>query len=125
MILDTNALSDFLKPVEGLRRHMESAEIVCIPVIVLGEFRFGLRSSRQRRILEAELDSLLVDVVVLPIREETTPIYAKLRAELKTAGTPIPSNDVWIAALVRDHKMQLLSNDHHFDHVRGIERLEW
>jgi tRNA(fMet)-specific endonuclease VapC len=48
-----------------------------------------------------------------------------VRVELKSAGTPIPSNDVWIAALCRQHRLPLLSRDRHFDGVPGIRRLAW
>ena len=62
---------------------------------------------------------------VLDVDEETASYYATIRTELKRAGTPIPSNDVWIAALCRQHSFSLLSRDRHFDLVRGIERIDW
>lgn len=56
---------------------------------------------------------------------QTLPFYADVRMELKKAGTPIPANDVWIAALARQHGMPILSRDRHFDKVRGIARQDW
>jgi predicted nucleic acid-binding protein len=61
----------------------------------------------------------------LSVDEQTTIPYAAVRSELKKAGTPIPSNDVWIAALCRQHSLPLVSRDRHFDFVAGIERLDW
>jgi predicted nucleic acid-binding protein len=55
----------------------------------------------------------------------TLPHYARLRAELKAAGTPIPANDCWISALALQHRMPLLSRDRHFDFVSGVRRIDW
>ena len=62
--------------------------------------------------------------VLSPNRQTIKP-YATVRAELKAAGTPIPANDCWIAALARQHKLGLLSKDRHFDRVKGIKRYDW
>ena len=62
---------------------------------------------------------------ILDVDERTTISYSAVRRELKKAGTPIPSNDVWIAALCRQHSLPLLSRDCHFDAVSGITRLDW
>lgn len=125
MILDTKALSDFLKEEPGIKRNVTSSTSFNIPVIVLGEYRFGFRLSKYRQILEEKLQELLKDVQVLPIEEQTTVVYADIRCELKAAGTPIPENDLWIAAIVRQYDIPLLSKDRHFDNVRGISRLSW
>jgi len=125
MILDTAALSDFLKEEPGIKRNVTSSTSFEVPVIVLGEYRFGLRLSKHRQILEEKLEGLLKDVQVLTIEEQTTVVYADIRCELKAAGTPIPGNDLWIAALVRQYDLPLLSQDKHFDSVQGISRLGW
>lgn len=125
MILDTNALSDFLAEVPGIRSPIEAALGLYIPVIVLGEYRYGVRSSRSRRQIEEKLTDLLQDVEVLAVDRTTSIFYAEVRSELKLAGTPIPENDVWIAALVRQHQLPLLSRDAHFDVVKRIERVSW
>jgi len=57
--------------------------------------------------------------------EETSVYYAAIRSELKASGSPIPSNDGWIAALAREHRMPIVSRDTHFGRVRNIERLGW
>lgn len=125
MILDTNALSAFLKEDRSVLRYVDEAEAFCLPVIVLGEYRFGLTGSKDRAALTAKLDALVADATVLVIDEFTTREYAAVRAELKAAGTPIPENDVWIAALVRQHNMPLLTRDGHFDYVPQLERINW
>ena len=125
MILDTNALSAFLKEDRAVLRYVDDADAFCVPVIVLGEYRYGLSGSRDRAELTAKLDALIADATVLTVDEFTTRMYAAVRAELKSAGTPIPENDVWIAALVRQHHMPLLTRDGHFDHVAQLERISW
>ena len=55
----------------------------------------------------------------------TADSYAAIRAEVKSQGQPIPANDVWIAALARQHRLPILSRNHHFDAVPGLGRLTW
>ena len=94
-------------------------------MIVLGEYRYGIAHSRDRRHYEEWLTAYLSRFRILDVDEETTLSYRDVRTELKRAGTPIPSNDVWIAALCRQHRLPLLSRDRHFDAVPGIRRLAW
>jgi tRNA(fMet)-specific endonuclease VapC len=125
VILDTNALSaiagDEGRATEEFRRARDAA----IPVIVLGEYRFGIAYSRRRWEYEAWLGEMIAICRVLDGDEETAAEYASLRAQLKQAGTPIPSNDAWIAALCRQHTLPILSRDRHFDLVRGVRRASW
>jgi tRNA(fMet)-specific endonuclease VapC len=125
LILDTNALSAIAEGEPGAARKFARARDVAIPVIVLGEYRFGITRSRHRREYERWLDELVAVSRVLDVNEETAIEYADLRSQLKLAGTPIPSNDTWIAALCRQHALPLLSQDRHFDLVRGLTRLGW
>jgi tRNA(fMet)-specific endonuclease VapC len=126
MILDTNAVSDFADANQGLLdRLQQSAEDIHLPVIVLGEYRYGVKSSRLRAARESWLDELESTAIVLAVTSETSRIYADIRHELRLAGRPIPENDLWIAALTRQHGLSLLSNDAHFDHVFGLERISW
>ena len=125
MILDTNALSAFADGEPQAVKRVEVVRLISLPVIVVGEFRFGIAGSRHRTKYERWLSDLLRSVRVLEIVEETTLHYAEIRAELKGAGTPLPANDVWIGALCRQHALAILSRDGHFDSVRGVERVDW
>jgi tRNA(fMet)-specific endonuclease VapC len=62
---------------------------------------------------------------VLHVDEATTVHYASVRNELRERGRPIPENDVWIVALVRQHKQPIVSRDEHFDGIDGVARREW
>ena len=125
MILDTNALSAIADGEEKAVRIFNAAEMAAIPVVALGEFRYGIRLSRRRQDYELWLSESLRICPVLDVSDQTAGYYADLRIELRRAGTPIPSNDVWIAALARQHSFSVLSRDRHFDVVSGIRRVGW
>ena len=125
MILDTNALSAVVEGDPVLAPLLQKAAQMAIPVIVLGEYRYGISHSRNRRQYEEWLTEYLRDFRILEVEERTTIPYGAVRSELKKAGTPIPSNDVWIAALCRQHALPLLSRDRHFDLIPGIQRVNW
>ena len=125
MILDTNALSALLDKDSALLAVIRDSRELALPVIVLGEFRFGITISRRRGIYEAWLARDLSLFRVLPVIEETTVHYATIRSELKASGLPIPANDAWIAALAREHRLPIVSRDAHFDNVKYIERIGW
>lgn len=125
MILDTNALSAFADGDEGLGALLEGAPELCLPVVVLGEYRFGVRQSRHRKTYEDWLSQALTELLVLPVLESTTEHYAALCHELRKAGTPIPTNDAWVAAMSREHGLPVVSRDAHFDVVRGLRRVSW
>mgnify|MGYP001580187878 CR=1 FL=1 len=123
MILDTNALSAFAEGDQRARESIAASSGPCLPVIVLGEYRFGLMSTRDRDRRVAWLLELTRHWTVLEILAETSIRYAEIRQHLKEQATPIPSNDAWIAALARQHGLPVLSNDTHFDAVPGIQRI--
>jgi len=125
MILDTNALSAAANDDPSLNALLGRAELVAIPVIVLGEYRYGIAQSRNRAAYESWLAGLLDDCMVLDINEPTTHYYAEIVLELKKKGKPIPTNDLWIAALCRQHSLPLVSRDKHFDWVAGSKRIPW
>ena len=110
---------------QGVLEQLARTSQVWIPVIVLGEFRYGIARSRYRRQYEQWLSDLLLIVQVIDVGEETTFYYARMRVELKESGSPLPANDVWIAALCRQYTLPILSRDRHFDVVDDLQRVEW
>jgi tRNA(fMet)-specific endonuclease VapC len=125
MIVDTNALSAAADGDSKVIAILSRADQMVIPVIVLGEYRYGIAQSRNRAGYESWLTGLLQDCLVLDITEPTTQYYAEVILELKRKGKPIPTNDLWIAALCRQHSLPLLSRDRHFDLVAGTKRIGW
>jgi predicted nucleic acid-binding protein len=125
LILDTITLSAIAQGEPGAAEIFARARQVAIPVIVLGEYRFGIAHSRHRREYERWLEEMVSVSRVLEINEETALWYAGLRGQLKQAGTPIPSNDVWIGSLCRQHALPLMSRDRHFDSIQELQRVDW
>ena len=125
MILDTNALSAFADGETAVGDVLRMQRRAAIPVVVLGEFRYGIAGSRHKSEYEAWLEATLPAFDVLVIDEGTARAYAALRVELKRTGRPIPANDAWIAALARQHGLPVLTRDEHFDAVPGLERRDW
>lgn len=125
MILDTNALSAFADEDPDLLAILHSASRMALPVLVLGEYRSGISRSRHCAQYEAWLELFIADSVVLDIDRETSRHYAAVVLDLRQIGKRIPANDVWIAALSRQHALPVLTRDRHFDLVPGLERLAW
>lgn len=125
MILDTNALSAFVDGDTDVGAILKEQQRAAIPVIVLGEFRYGILGSRHRKTYEEWLDRHLKHFDLLAITAETTLPYSQLRATLKRVGRPIPANDVWIAALAIQHRLPILSRDEHFDALPNVRRISF
>ena len=125
MILDTNAPSAFVDGEADVGQILRRQARAAIPVIVLGECRYGIARSKHRAAYEAWLESHLPSFDILTVTEETAVAYAALRVALKRSGRPIPANDAWIAALALQHRLSVLSRGTHFDAVPGVERESW
>ncbi|HEY1497764.1 MAG TPA: type II toxin-antitoxin system VapC family toxin [Candidatus Solibacter sp.] len=125
MILDTNGLSAMADGDPQLEPILARASELALPVVVLGEYRYGIAQSRNRIRYEKWLKELVSNCRVLNVDDATAREYAILRGELKRGGRPIPANDVWIAALARQHSMPVISRDEHFDSVPKLKRLAW
>jgi len=125
MILDTNAVSALLEGDPALEVVLARSARHELPVIVIGEYRYGLARSRLRRRLVPLFDELIRESTVLSVGVETAAVYAKVREGLRAKGTPIPENDVWISALAVEHGLDIVSRDRDFDHVAGVRRRSW
>ena len=125
MILDTNALSAFADGESGVGEILRRQPRAALPVIVLGEFRYGIAASKHRAAYEEWLNTQLSAFELLAITAETTIPYALLRGTLRRLGRPIPANDAWIAALAIQHGLPILSRDEHFDALPDLRRISW
>ena len=125
MILDTNALSAYADEDKRFEPVLRSADRCALPVIVLGEYRYGISLSKYRDEYARWLGEQLKLMEVLAVDPVTVIHFADIKCELKKTGTPIPGNDVWIAALARQHKLPVASRDQHFDFVPRIKRIGW
>ena len=122
--LDTSRLTDLFQGDAALADLLGRCEEVWIPLIVLGEIKAGFYGGTQHHRNQILLERLLAKPTagVLEPDRETAEQYARLFVQLKRAGTPIPDNDLWIAALVLEHGLTLITRDRHFRHVPQLLR---
>jgi predicted nucleic acid-binding protein len=117
LLLDTNVLIRFFRSDRKIADIISTFEKIVIPTVVLGEFKSGVDpltvgGKRQLEVLDAFLDSPSVDII--PVTEDVSSAYARIFKTLKANGTPIPQNDIWIAACAMDAGAKLISSDSHF-----------
>jgi tRNA(fMet)-specific endonuclease VapC len=119
LALDTNRYRDLSDGQEEVVRLLEEAESIHLPLIVIAELRAGFALGRKGRENEAVLQRFLMKpgVEVLYPSDATTRHYASLFRQLRRQGTPIPTNDLWIAALVLERDLALCSRDGHFRQI--------
>ena len=122
VVLDTSAYSQMRAGHADVLDFIAAAEMVLMPVTVIGEleaaFEFGRRSRENRSILEEFLAEPFV--VTLGVTTQVARTYGRQFARLRRAGTPIPVNDLWIAAETLDCGGHLLTLDRHFERVEGL-----
>jgi tRNA(fMet)-specific endonuclease VapC len=123
--LDTNRYVDLLKGAAATVELLQEADAVWIPFVVIAELRAGFAAGRRSAENERMLKRLLAKdgVRVLYADDRTTHHYAAVFRQLRRQGTPIPTHDLWIAALVLQHDLVLHSRDRHFDHLPQISRI--
>jgi len=123
--VDTNRYVDLCKGVSETVAVLEEAEAVILPFVVLGELRAGFALGRRHAEYERVLRRFLLKdgVRVLFPDDQTTHHYASVFRQLRRQGTPIPTNDMWLAALVLQHNLALHARDKHFDHLPQLVRV--
>ena len=96
-----------------------------LPSVAVGELIFGAYNSSRRERNLAKIEELLLHIPVVDCTVETAHWYGLIRHQLKSIGKQIPSNDIWIAALAKQHGLTLATKDHHFDYIEGLECVDW
>ncbi len=122
LLLDTSAYSAAFRGGEAAKEALRAADEIFLNPIVIGELLAGFAGGGHRQKNERELREFLAapTVRVLEINEETSGRYAFILNALREAGTPIPTNDIWIAASAMQHGLELLTADAHFSKVAQI-----
>ena len=125
LALDTNRYSDLCRGEASVAEAVELADEVWLPFIVLGELRAGFAVGSQGPRNDAVLRRFLMKpgVGVLYADEQTTHHYGSVFRQLRKQGAPIPTNDMWIAALVLQHSLVLCARDAHFDALPQLPRV--
>ena len=122
ILLDTNAYVGFKRNVVEMVDFIVSAETIMFSPIVLGELMFGFRNGTRFKEnmegLNKFLDHEAVELV--QIGKITSDRYSRISVQLKHQGTPIPTNDIWIAAQTMEHGAELITSDPHFEKINGL-----
>lgn len=123
--IDTNRYRDFCAGVPEALEQLGVAKTIYLPFITLAELRAGFICGHLSRRNENSLSQFLSTprVQLLFADEGTTHHYARIFLQLRSQGTPIPTNDIWIASLVVQHDLFLYSRDQHFDCLPQLPRL--
>jgi len=122
LLVDTSAYSAFMRGHGATKVALQEADEIFVNSIVLGELRAGFMKGRRRRRNEDELNRFLGSprVKLLDVTEETAERYAIILNSLWQAGTPIPTNDIWIAASAMEYGLELLTTDEHYQKVPQV-----
>lgn len=120
--LDTSAYSHFKRGDQAVVDILDGAEWLGVPTIVLGELRVGFLLGLRRKQNEDELREFLSNPVVeiVGVDLEVSRHYAEIVVDLRRAGTPLPTNDIWIAAIAARQGALILSYDHHFHTIGRV-----
>jgi len=126
IVLDTNIYTKIMVGDADIIAKTEYASELFLPIVVIAELLYGFRLGTKMQI---NLDLLskfiqIQEVKILNTSFETAQIFAEIKQGLKLIGKPIPTNDLWIAALAIEHGSVLFSLDRHFDHIQGLRLLK-
>lgn len=122
IIIDTSAYSAFMRAVDRVKLALQRADQIYLNPIVLGELRAGFLRGGKREKNERELSTFLGSprVIIVNLDEETGDRYAVIHNALWRAGTPIPTNDIWIAASAMQYGLRILTTDSHYLKVSQV-----
>lgn len=124
-LLDTNIVIDLLKGQRSVADGISNSKTVYLPVFALGELYLGAECSGRKAFHYDQIKTFLKIAMVLNAGEQTAFIYSRLKTYLKMKGTPIPENDIWIAAIAQEHSLPLVTRDIHFKYLPDLKILSW
>ena len=122
VMLDTSAYSAFMRGHAEVKLAVQLADEICLSPVAMGELRVGFRLGGRQRQNENELAAFLESprVSVVDVVEATAECYAEITGFLRRAGTPIPTNDIWIAASAMQHGLRVLTTDAHYRRIPQV-----
>lgn len=126
VLIDTNIYSLAMKGDNHVVERLREIDQIGISTISIGELFSGFKGGSREEMNKEELNLFLDSprVIIHPVDVETADFYASILNNLKTAGTPVPTNDIWIAACVFQHGYKLFTKDRHFDFIPGLLQIK-
>jgi tRNA(fMet)-specific endonuclease VapC len=124
-VLDTSVVVAVLRRVSGVREQLRSAEELLVPLVALGELEYGANLATPPQRQHEAMRVFMQSATLLLPTARTAAEYGRIKVILKAAGTPIPENDLWIAAVALEHGLPLATRDAHFARVPGLTVFDW
>jgi len=125
VLLDTNIVIGLFAGDSCILSHLSERDSIFIPSIVLGELYFGAYKSARPDDNVRRIDEFLLASAILSCDATTAAHYGKIKKILCERGRPLPENDIWIAALARQHNLSVVSRDRHFKEIEGLSIETW
>jgi len=124
-LLDTNIIIALFAGEGLIKERLAQVEEVFTSPVVLGELYYGAHKSRQTRRNIAKIDALALKGAILPCDWDTARRYGVIKNHLRIKGSPIPENDIWIAASAMQHDLILITRDDHFTEIEHLTLEMW
>lgn len=123
VVIDTNVYCDAMRGEARASKLLRQAERILLPTVVFGELLAGFKGGNRERANKEQLIAFAATerVHTAPITTETAEFYALVIHQMRAKGTPIPTNDIWIAALTMEHGASLVTSDAHFSKIDGLK----
>jgi tRNA(fMet)-specific endonuclease VapC len=125
VLLDTNIVIGLFAGEKNITEAVSKSEEIFISSIVLGELYFGARKSMNFSGNASRIDEFALDNFILNCDDNTAKEYGRIKDGLRKKGTPIPENDIWIAASACQHHLTLVTRDAHFSEIDGLRTARW
>jgi tRNA(fMet)-specific endonuclease VapC len=124
-LLDTNIIIDLLANEEVVRTMLGEAEEAFVSSIAMGELYYGAEKSTRPAENVSRIDEFAAITTVLGCDSQTARQYGQIKNMLRAKGRPIPENDLWIAAVARQHALTLVTRDKHFSEIEDLPTVCW
>ena len=125
VLVDTSVAIAYLRHDPVLQRKLDEIDDIFLPVIALGELYYGARKAKHVERAIGSVVEFAEGCILIPITTESAGEYGRIKSELMAAGTAIPENDIWIAAVASERRLPIAVRDSHFSRIRGLTVLDW
>ena len=124
-VLDSDIVIDYFDGDSKVVNKIREKPKIFLPIIVIGELYLGAILSKKKEANLNRISDFCNKSEILDCTIETAEFYAGIKKDLRLQGTPIPDNDIWIAAISRQYNIELVSRDEHFKYVENLKWIKW